>query len=354
MRLRADQLKASLKRDLASVYLVSGDEPLQVQECLDELRAAARAQGYSDRVVLDVDARFDWGALRALGENLSLFAERRLIDLRFSGTKPDKKGQEAIKQAVEQPNPDHLLLISAPRLDKRSFSAGWLKAIDSAGAIVQVWPVDAKRLPGWVTRRAKAAGLELSAEAARLIAERSEGNLLACAQELDKLKLLHGDRPLDVEDVLASTTDSARFGAFDLVDCVLEGNAARAVRITVALKDEGLDPLQVLGPLAWMLRSVHEIAMRVDAGDSLDSVLSMGKFAVWRRHQSGLQRALGRNEPQSWRDFILRAGEIDRLAKGSGRRAESGVKRYRDEAWDALVALALAVCGVGLVPATHV
>lgn len=354
MRLRADQLKASLERGLAPVYLVSGDEPLQVQECLDELRAAARAEGYSDRVVLDVDARFDWGTLRSLGENLSLFAERRVIDLRFSGTKPDKKGQEAIKQAVEQPNPDHLLLISAPRMDKRSFSSGWLKAIDSAGAIVQVWPVDAKRLPAWVTRRAKAAGLKLSAEAARLIAERSEGNLLACAQELDKLKLLHGDRPVDVEDVLASTTDSARFGAFDLVDCVLEGNATRAVRITIALKDEGLDPLQVLGPLAWMLRSVHEISMRVDAGDSLDRVLSMGKFAVWRRHQPALQHALERNAPQSWRDFILRAGEIDRLAKGSGRRAEWGVKRYREEAWDALVALAVAVCGVGLVPATHV
>ncbi len=354
MRLRADQLKASLERGLAPVYLVSGDEPLQVQECLDDLRAAARAEGFAERVVLNADARFDWSALKEIGSNLSLFAERRVIDLRLSGPKPDKKGAEAIKNAVAQPNPDHLLLISAPRMDKRSFNSGWAKAVDTAGAIIQVWPVDAKRLPGWVARRAKGAGLALSAEAARLIAERSEGNLLACAQELDKLKLLYGDRPVDVEDVLASTTDSARFGAFDLVDCLLEGNATRAVRITTALKDEGLDPLQVLGPLAWMLRSAHDIAMRVDAGEPLDRVLSMGKFAVWRRHQSALERALDRHGPQSWRDFILRAGAIDRLAKGTGQRADLGVKRYRGEAWDALVELALAVCGVGLVPATHV
>jgi DNA polymerase-3 subunit delta len=214
--------------------------------------------------------------------------------------------------------------------------------------------VDGKRLPGWVARRSKAAGLALSSEACRLIAERSEGNLLACAQELDKIKLLHGERAVDVEDVLASTTDSARFSAFDLVDCVLEGNAARAVRITGTLKDEGHDPLQVLGPLAWMLRSAHEIAMRMERGDSLERILAVGKFAVWRRHQSALESALRRNGPESWRRYMLRAGDIDRLAKGTGRRAHGGVKHYRGEAWDALVELALAVCGVGLLPASHV
>ena len=354
MRLRPDQLKRSLESGLAPVYLVSGDEPLQVQECLDHLRAAARAHGFSERVVLHADARFDWSALRELGESLSLFAEKRVIDLRLGGTRPDKQGVEAIRAAVEQQNPDHLLLISAPKLDKRSFSSAWIKAIDTTGAIIQAWAVDAKRLPGWVARRAKAAGLELSAEACRLIAERSEGNLLACAQEIDKIKLLYGVRSVDVEDVLASTTDSARFSAFDLVDCVLEGNAARAVRITTALKDEGHEPLQVLGPLAWMLRSAHEIAMRVERGDSLDHVLAGGKFAVWRRHQSALESALSRNGPENWRRFILRAGAVDRLAKGTGQRADWGVKRYRGEAWDALVELALAVCGVRLVPASHV
>lgn len=354
MRLRPDQLKASLERGLAPVYLVTGDEPLQAQECLDRLRAAARADGFSDRVVLNADARFDWDALKELGDNLSLFAERRVIDLRLAGAKLDKQGAEAIKTAAERPNPDHLLLISAPRMDRRSFSSGWLKAIDAAGAIIQVWPVDAKRLPGWVARRAKAAKLELSQEACRLIAERSEGNLLACAQELDKLRLLHGDRPLDVEDVLASTTDSARFGAFDLADCVLEGDAVRAVRITTALRDEGLDPLQVLGPLAWMLRSANDIAVRVEAGESLDSVLAGGKFAVWRRRQSALECALRRNGPDNWRRFILRAGAVDRLSKGTGRRTDTGVKHYRGEAWDALVELSLAVCGVGLVPESHV
>lgn len=355
MRLRPEQLKSGLEHGLAPVYLISGDEPLQVQECLDEIRAAGRDQGYLDRVVLNVDTRFDWGALRSLSDNLSLFAERRLIDLRLGGGKPDKSGQEALKDYLERPNPDHVLLISAPRLDKRSFSAAWLKAVDAAGAIIQVWPVDANRLPGWVARRARAAGLTLTEEASRLIAERSEGNLLACAQELDKLRLLHGEgSTLDVEAVLASTTDSARFGAFDLVDCVLEGNARRAVRITMVLKDEGLDPLQVLGPLAWALRNVNEMAQQVARGESVESVLAKGKFAVWRNRRAAIERALARHPVERWRAFLSMASAVDRTAKGTGRRADPGVRRFRGEAWDELTELVLAICGLRLVPWSHV
>jgi len=354
LRLKAEQVHTNLQRGIAPIYLVSGDEPLQVQECLDAIRTAARDQGFTDRAVFTVDARFDWSVLRGFGDNLSLFAERRVIDLRLIKGKPDREGIDAIKAYAERPNPDHLMLISAPRMDGRSFQSAWLKAVDACGVIVQVWPVETKRLPGWVAQRARGSGVRLSGEAARLVAERSEGNLLACAQEIDKLKLLHGEAPVDVEEVLASVTDSARFGAFDLVDCVLEGDAKRAVRITTALREEGLDPLQVLGPLVWALRSANEIAHRLESGERLEGVLGGGKFAAWRRRQSGLRNALRRHSLQSWLGLLSRAGAVDRLAKGTGRRQDAGVKRARHEAWDALMELALATCGVRLLPESAV
>lgn len=346
MQIKPEQIHSHLERGIAPVYLVCGDEPLQIQECLDAVREAARARGFTDRAVYNVDARFQWGILREFGDSLSLFAERRIIDLRMSSAKPDKEGVETIKAYAERPNPDNLLLISAPRIDARSLKSGWLKAIDQSGAIVQVWPIDIKRLPSWVSRRARDAGLRLSQEGARLIAERSEGNLLACAQEIDKLVLLHGEGAVGIEEVIAGVTDSARFSAFDLVDCVLEGDARRAVRITGALRDEGLDPLQVLGPLVWALRSAHEIAGRVRAGEPLDGILAGGKFAVWRRRKAGLDKALRRHPLKSWQWLIAGAGRVDRYAKGTGDRNESGVRHTRAEAWDTLQALALAICGV--------
>lgn len=346
MQLKPEQIRTSLERGVAPIYLVSGDEPLQIQECLDAVRERARAEGFTDRAVYNVDNKFQWGILREFGDSLSLFAERRVIDLRLASAKPDKEGVETIKDYAERPNPDNLLLISAPRIDRRSLKSGWLKAIDGAGVIVQVWPIDGKRLPAWVARRARDAGLRLNQDGARLIAERSEGNLLACAQEIAKLKLLHGEGAIGIEEVIASVTDSARFSAFDLVDCVLEGDARRAVRITAALRDEGLDPLQVLGPLAWALRSANEIAGRVRAGESLDGVLAGGKFAVWRMRKAGLDKALRRHPLKSWQRLIAGAGRVDRLAKGTGSRDEVGVRHTRAEAWNTLQALALAICGV--------
>ncbi|MDX1512513.1 MAG: DNA polymerase III subunit delta [Gammaproteobacteria bacterium] len=345
MQLKPEQVKASLERGLKPIYLVSGEEPLQMQECLDAVRDAARAEGFTDRAVYNVDASFDWGILREFGDSLSLFAERRIIDLRMTSAKPDKDGVETIKDYAERPNPDNLLLITAPRIDRRSLKSGWLKAVDAVGVIVQAWPIDARRLPGWVSRRARDIGLRLDQDGARLIAERSEGNLLACAQEIAKLKLLHGDSPVGIEEVVAGVTDSARFSAFDLVDCVLEGDARRTVRIINALREEGLDPLQVLGPLAWALRSANEIAVRVGAGDSLDHVLAGGKFAVWRMRKSGLDRALRRHPPKSWQRLIAGASRVDRLAKGTGGRDEIGVRHTRNEAWDTLQGLSLAICG---------
>lgn len=354
MQIKPEQIHKHVERGIAPIYLVSGDEPLQIQECLDAVRQAARAQGFTDRAVYNVDAKFQWGILREFGDSLSLFAERRIIDLRMSSPKPDKEGVETIKTYAERPNPDNLLLISAPRIDRRSLNSGWLKAIDQEGVIIQVWPIDIKRLPSWVSRRARDAGVRLSQDGARLIAERSEGNLLACAQEISKLKLLHGEGAVGIEEVIAGVTDSARFSAFDLVDCVLEGDARRAVRITAALRDEGLDPLQVLGPLAWALRSAHEIGGLVRAGESLDSVLAKKKFAVWRMRKAGLDNALRRHSLKSWQRLIAGAGQVDRYAKGTGDRNEWGVRHSRNEAWDTLQSLALAVCGVRPVERSNV
>ena len=348
MQIKPEQIHSQLKRGIAPVYLVSGDEPLQIQECLDAVRKAARAGGFTDRAVCNVDAGFQWGILREFGDSLSLFAERRILDLRLSSAKPDKEGVEAIVTYAKRPNPDNLLLISAPRIDGRSLKSAWIKAIDGCGVIVQVWPIDGKRLPSWVSRRARGAGLRLSQDGARLIAERSEGNLLACAQEIDKLVLLHGEGAVGIEQVVDSVTDSARFSAFDLVDCVLEGDVRRTVRITRALRDEGLELPQILGALVWALRSAHEIAGRVRAGESLDGVLNDRSFTVWRRRKAGLEKALQRHSLKSWQRLIAGASRVDRYAKGTGDRDEAGVRHARAEAWDTLERLVLAICGVTL------
>lgn len=320
-QLRPGDLKASLARGLAPVYLVAGDEPLLLEEALDAIRAAARAAGCEEREVLHADASFDWGRLAGSGASLSLFSQRRLLELRLPGSRPGVDGAKALAQWCQKPPDDVVLVVAAGRLDSKARNSAWVKALAGAGHFLYAWPVEGPDLPRWITARAAAAGLRLDRDAAALLAARSEGNLLAAAQEVDKLLLLNGEGSAGAELVQRSVADNARFGIFDLTQAVLEGRGRRAARVLEALRQEGTEPPVVLWGLARELRA----AARLGGGDR--SVL---KGSPPRRNEA-LTRAAGRSPVGCWRELLRCAARVDRVLKG----AEPG------SAWDELVQLAL-------------
>ena len=345
MRVRPEQLERHLARGLASVYVVHGDEPLQREESLDAIRSAARATGFGERIVLHADSDFDWSELRAHAANLSLFAERRLIDLRAPGGSPGKDGGPALAQYAASPPPDMVLLLSCGRLDRRSTSTKWFKALEGAGDVVEVYPVRARDLPRWIAARCAARSVTVERDAAEALAERSEGNLLACAQEIDKLRLLCEGRPITVDDVMRTVADSARFGTFDLIDPALEGNGARAVRILHVLREEGVEPFHVLGSLTWAIRGVCAVAAGVEGGARFDDALRAASGGWWRRKHA-LERALRRMPRRGWIGLLDVAEGVDRCLKGAPARSGAAVRWSRADAWAGLERLVLGMCGV--------
>ncbi len=337
MRLRSDQLAAHLAKPLLPIYLVSGDEPLQLNEATDALRAAARAQGFTEREVLQVETGFDWGALAAAGSNLSLFAERKLIELRLPSGKPGDAGAKALTAYAAAPAPDNLLLISCGKLEKQQQNSKWFKALEAAGAVVQVWPVEPRALPGWIRQRLQARGMQPTPEAAQLLAERVEGNMLAAAQEVEKLVLLCGAGPLDGETVRAAVADSARYDVFELADAALGGDAARCARIVEGLRGEGEEPVLILWALVREVRALALIAAEQARGVPLDTLLQQQR--VWDKRKPLYQAALKRHNLRRWRALLRRAARLDRICKG----AEPG------NPWDELLQFSLLMAGVRLV-----
>jgi DNA polymerase III subunit delta len=334
MRVRPEQLEANLARGLRPVYLVSGDEPLLVQEAADAIRARARAQGHGERELMNVEAGFDWSALLAACESLSLFAERRLIELRMPTAKPGDPGARALEAYAARPAEDAVLLIVAGKLDAGAQKSKWLAALDAAGVIVQVWPVDARQLPGWIAARMRTRGMAPTAEAVALLAARVEGNLLAAAQEIDKLLLLHGTGAIDADAVAAAAADSARFDVYDLAGCVLEGDAARAVRILEGLRGEGVEPPLVLWALARELRGLAAMAFEVERGAPPDAVL--GRHRVWEKRKPLMRRALQRHGAARWQALLRQCGRVDRVLKGAA----------PGRVWDELLQLTIHIAGV--------
>lgn len=260
MRLNPGQWSSHLRGTLAPVYVVGGEEPLLIQESLDALRAAARKQGYAERQVLDVERGFDWGQLSAASASLSLFATRRLIEVNLPGGAPGDDGGKVLRELAQSPAPDTLLILVCGKLEWRSRQSAWYTALEQAGASLYFEALPPARLPEWIGERLRAAGLQASTDAIQLLAERTEGNLLAAQQDIEKLRLLFPDGKLDVEAIRSAVADSAHFEAFDLIEKVLAGDSRGVARSLPRLREEGTDLYALLGAWTWTLRQWLEAA----------------------------------------------------------------------------------------------
>lgn len=314
MKISANQLGAHLKKTLLPCYLVTGGEPLLVQEAQDAIRAAARYQGFDSREVHIATTGFAWGDLRNAAGNLSLFAEKRIIELRLPTGKPGVKGGAAIVEMVGQAGPDLLFLVTAPKLERNTESAKWVKALEAAGGHTQVWPVSLRELPAWIDARMKLAGLKPERDAVRLIADRVEGNLLAAQQEIEKLRLLLGEGTVTLQDVEAAVADSSRFDVYKLVDAAVAGDAARAVRILGGIRAEGIEPVLVVWALTREIRTLTGLAESVESG--IDLSTAMRSARVWSTRQDLLRGCVARHRAADFYELIRLARQADAAAKG--------------------------------------
>ena len=307
-----DVLAGLAKGGLAPVYLLGGEEPLQLQEAGDAIRAKARAQGFSEREVLDVEPHFDWNQLARSGASLSLFASQRLIELRLPTGKPDRDGSAAIVEWCQSPAPDTLLLISAAQWSKKHEGA-WVTAVAKVGVYAWLRPPRANELPAWILRRMRAKGFAPSADAVALLAARAEGNLLAIAQEIDKLAALRAGGPVSAEELDALGAESAIYTVFNLTDAAFGGDAPRTLHILAGLRGEGEELIPMLG---WLLNQL-DLAWRLAAAPNLAAAFR-DEHGMWPARQQlfeGALRRAGRGDAH-WRRCLAWCARIDRMSKG--------------------------------------
>jgi DNA polymerase-3 subunit delta len=335
LKINANQLTAHLQKTVASCYLVTGDEHLLVAEALDAIRAAAREKGFSARDVHVATAGFDWALLRDSGANLSLFAERRIVELRLPTGKPGRAGAQAIVDFVALTGPDLLFVVSGPKLDRSGQSAKWAKTLEASGVSVPIWPVEQRELPGWIAARMRRAGLKPDREEVALIADRVEGNLLAAAQEIEKLRLLLDDGEVSAGDVSSAVADSSRFDVFKLADAALAGDTKRALRILSGLAAEGVEPVMIIWALTRDLRTLASLADAVAAGGDLGR--AMQKTGVWRNRQALVRSCVSRHQRRDFYRLLRLASRADQAAKG----------QLREDPWQVLTDIVLGIALAG-------
>jgi len=306
LRLTADTLARQLSERLLPVYLLSGDEPLLASEALDAIRARARALGFEEREQVFIErAAAVWEQALSIARNQSLFASRRILEVRMASGKPGA-GASALLRLIAAAGDELLLIIVTGKLDRDAAGADWVREVQERGAWLALWPPPAARYPEWLQQRLGAAGLTLSTEALGLLAACTEGNLLAAQQEIDKLLLrFGGGAKLSLEQLAEAAGENARFEVAALSQAIAAGDAVRALRVLAALRAEGDEPVRILW---WLVRALHGEAR-------VARTVSMSRL-------------------------VARAALADRVAKGLA----------HGEAWDVMALLVAEMCGLRTLP----
>ncbi len=334
MQLSVERLHERLRgQPLGMIYFFHGDEPLQLLECADAVRKRAFEEGVEERCVFDAETGIDWQALADEGNALSLFAARRLFEIRLGERKPDKAGAEILERLASREQADDIVVVSAGKADAAMKKAKWFTALESHAVCVATRDLRGAALPEWLGRRVARFGKRIAPAAAELIADRVEGNMLAAAQEVEKLCLLVDGELIGEEDVLAAVRDSARYDVFQLADAVVGGELARALRIIRGLREEGTEPLLLNWALGRELRQLAGISTLLGRGTSVDAALE--QYRVWSNRRPAVKRLLARLSTDDLLSLLAYANFIDTVVKG----AQSG------EPWDEIEILTMKMAG---------
>lgn len=313
MRIRAEQLERDLSKQILPIYLISGDEPLLAAEAIDQVRAASRSQGYTERQVFHSDT-MSWDQLLAESQSMSLFADKRILEVRIENSKPGDKGSKAILEYCAQPPDDSLLLVVTGKLDRNQQRSKWVQALEKSGGHIQVWPVDARQMPGWLNQRLKQKNIHADASALQILADRVEGNLLAAQQEVEKLSLLMSGN-VDAEAMENAVANSARYDVFSLVDKALAGNCSEALRTLEGLREEGTETTVLLWSFTRELRQLISIQESTKLGERLE--VAIRQAGVWEKRQPLIHKAAKRISIDALKAMLVLARETDQQIKGA-------------------------------------
>lgn len=315
MKLNPPQLEGHLKKSLAPIYIIGGEELVLKNEALQLIRRAAKQHDYTERSRFSAASDFDWEDLQTVLQATSLMACKKIVELDFRDQAPPKLAATILEAYANNPSQDTLLLIEVGKIDDKISRSAWFKACDKAGITLTYWPLAREQLPGWLQQRAQKYKLSLSSDATQLLADYVEGNLVAASQMLEKLYLMRLEGSITASALEPILADESRYSVFDLMDAVLNQNTPKALTILNGLKDDGVEAPIVLWAITREIRLLAQLSQEKQKGQTLDSLFQ--KHRIFTKRQPGFRRFLQKNQPHDCLHYLTTAEKVDACIKGA-------------------------------------
>ena len=329
MRIKPEQLSGVLQKGLLPVYFITGDEPLQLGELADEIRKSAKKNGFDNREIVSVETGFEWNQLAFMADSLSIFSDKKIIDLRLPSGTPGIDGAKALINYCERLSEDTILLITSGKIDSKALKSRWVEALDKQGLVIQVWPLEGQDLIRWIQNRMQRRGLVVQSDGVQLLASRIEGNLLAAAQEIEKLYVLYGAGNLSLQQINDVVADSSRYDVFKLMDTVLSANVNRIIKVLSGLRSEGTARPIVLWALTRDARLLIKIKLALAQGQNQETVFKSNN--IWDKRKTLISQALKRLSNHDLNNILVTSAIADRQIKG----------QQAGDAWETLLTICL-------------
>lgn len=339
MQIKPQQLAGALQKTLAPVYFISGDEPQQLGELADAIRKSAKERDFTAREIFFADKLFDWKQLNVSADTFSIFADKKIIDLRLPTGTPGAEGGKALAAYCKRLPEDTLLLITAGKITKDAQKSSWFQAIDKIGCVIQVWPLTGQDLLRWIQDRLQQRGITTESGAVKILADRVEGNLLAAAQEIEKLYVLYGAGKLSTQQIIDVVADSSRYDVFKLVESALSAQADKVLKILSSLKAEGIASAIVL----WALMREARILIGYKAGQGqAEKEMVLKKNGIWGERKRLLDVSAKRLTHSELNQVLVLGAKADRQIKG----------QQQGDAWETLLEASLVLASVSVLAKT--
>jgi DNA polymerase-3 subunit delta len=322
-----------LQKSLSAVYLIGGDEPLQIVELSDAIRHAAKRAGFLEREIFSTDTGFEWSEITTSSQSMSIFGDKKVIDLRVPSANFGNEGAKTLISYCEKLPADTVLLITCGKLNAAAMKTKWFEAVDKVGVTIQVKPLEGDELLQWLQHRLQQRGLTTDRAGLALLAERVEGNLLAASQEIEKLYVLYGASALTKAQIFDVVADSSRYDVFKLIDAILAANENRIFKILEGLQAEGVAPPVVLWALMREARTLCKVKIELSEGKSKDIVFRNNQ--IWDKRIGLVEKAIKRLSHTKLFEILTLSAKADRQAKGQ----ESG------NVWETILAVCLLFTG---------
>ena len=259
MKVSDINFKDPMQKKLQNIYIILSNESVLIEENLEKIYAKARSENFTEKESYVIGKGTNWDFLSSAQDNLDLFTTKKVIEIKLLEQGPGGKGAKALKDYVKEPDPNILLVVIGENLDRKSYSSAWVRAIEKAGVLLSLEPLSPKRLLMWIEKKGKELDISIGMEAAHLMVEKTEGNLMSTMQEIRKLSLIYPHQEIDLDRMKENIANSSRYSIFDFSNAFVTGNSKKAIKVLESLKAEGTPETLIIWALARELNNLFKV-----------------------------------------------------------------------------------------------